>query len=86
MFKVKLYQKIDGVYTQMKGNSVFPLGVGELLDEQLDEAFITIYNSELENIPPLTDIRVDIYENDILKKQIYMVVAQDKAQRYPLRK
>ena len=36
--------KKDGAFTDIKGNAVFPFSFGELLDERLDEAALTIVN------------------------------------------
>lgn len=62
---------------------VFPLNFGELLDERLDELYLTVY-SEQETYG-MTDIfYIKLYENGELAKEIYMVAGGDKSVNTPI--
>lgn len=90
MFNFKVYIKENGTYvmvdtgTSQQGIPVFPLSIGQLLDEQLDEAYITIQKSIVEHYTPLTEVKIDVYQDNVLVKTHYMVVAEDNSQQFPL--
>ncbi len=90
MFNFDVYIKENGQYieidkgTTQQGIPVFPFTFGQLLDEQLDEAYITIQKSIVEHYPPLTEVRIDVKQNGQVVNQHYMVVAQDNSQQFPL--
>ena len=52
--------KRDGAYTPISGTPVFPFSMGELLDERLDEAYITIYGCTKSIYKPLTEVKVTV--------------------------
>lgn len=63
---------------------VLPIGIGELLDERLDEATLTIFNDQAEKYEPMTEMCITIDE-DGEKTEYYFIVANDKAERvFPL--
>jgi hypothetical protein len=90
MFNFDVYIKENGDYikvdtgTSQEGIPVFPLSIGQLLDEQLDEAYITIQKSIVEHYTPLTEVRIDVLQDGQVIKQHYMVVAEDNSQQFPL--
>jgi hypothetical protein len=78
-FKVEI--KRDG--TWHKVNAVFPFSSGELLDERLDEAYVTIYD-RTENHRPTTEFRVTHYSDGVQDGEIeYYILAQDKSVEMP---
>lgn len=61
---------------------MFPFKVSNLLDEQLDEASLTLIGVPEKNFKPLTDVIVTLKNGD--KTQSYsMLVASDKADEIP---
>ena len=61
---------------------MFPFKVSNLLDEQLDEASLTLIGVSDKNFKPLTDVIVTL-TNDNKEKSYYMLVASDKADEIP---
>lgn len=60
----------------------FPFKVSNLLDEQLDEASLTLIGVPEKNFKPLTDVTVTL--TNVPETQIYhMLVASDKADEIP---
>lgn len=72
------------VWGYIDGTPVFPLGIGELLDERLNEAYITIVNSKTPVFRPCTEIMVTVKEGEAIKKQYYFIVARDDAAEMPI--
>lgn len=65
-----------------KKHVMFPFKVSNLLDEQLDEASLTLIGVPEKNFKPLTDVIVTLKNGD--KTQSYsMLVASDKADEIP---
>ena len=64
------------MWQKLNATPVFPFSIGELLDERLDEAYLTIYDSPDEHIPRLTEIRATI-QNGNKTKQEFFIVASD---------
>jgi hypothetical protein len=61
---------------------MFPFKVSNLLDEQLDEASLTLIGVPEKNFKPLTDVTITL--TNVLETQIYhMLVASDKADEIP---
>ena len=50
----------NGTYDKINAIAVFPFSFGQLLDEQLDEAHLTVKLSPKEHYEPLTEIKIDI--------------------------
>ena len=78
-------------------DAVFPIQFADLLDERLDEAYITVARTEVDHFPPTTRFLVDVQqikvEYDLLgvptetlgeEKTVFFVVASDEAQQLPL--
>ena len=78
-------------------DAVFPIQFADLLDERLDEAYITIGRTEVDHFPPTMRFLVDVQqikvEYDNLgdpketiaeEKTVFFVVASDEAQQLPL--
>ena len=90
MFNFNVYIKENGKYvmvdtgTTQQGIPVFPLSIGQLLDEQLDEAYITIQKSIVEHYTPLTEVKIEVLQDGQVVKEYYMVVAEDNSQQFPL--
>ncbi len=61
---------------------MFPFKVSNLLDEQLDEASLTLIGVSDKNFKSLTDVIVTL-TNDNKEKSYYMLVASDKADEIP---
>lgn len=79
-----LYISASNVKTTRRINGVIlPLGIGELLDERLDEATLTIFNDNAEIYEPMTEMRITVDEDGELTGYFF-VVANDKTERvYP---
>ena len=61
---------------------MFPFKVSNLLDEQLDEASLTLVGVPEKNFKPLTDVTITL--TNVLETQIYhMLVASDKSDEIP---
>jgi hypothetical protein len=87
MFNFRVYTKKDGAYNnKIDGVAVFPLSIGELLDEQLDEAHLTIKLSHTEHFEPLTDVRIELLQDGVVVKNLYMIIASDNSFEFPIGK
>lgn len=75
--------KKDGVFQAVEG-TVFPLTWGELLDERLDEAYITLYKSTEKAYKPLTEVRIILRKGEQTVDTLYFIVASDNATEYPI--
>ena len=60
MNKFEISIKQDGEYQPIQATPVFPFSWGELLDERLDEAYITLYDSPEKTYKRLSDVKVTI--------------------------
>ncbi len=80
--------EFKGQYKSIRGeaNAVFPFSFGQLLDEQLDEAHLVIKYSPIEYYEPLTEFKIELKQEGVVKKTLYMVVAQDKTREFPIGK
>ena len=90
MFNFNVYIKENNEYikvgkgTSQQGIPVFPLSVGNLLDEQLDECYLTIQKSIIEHYAPLTEVKIEVLQDGNIVKEHYFVVAEDNSQQFPL--
>lgn len=83
MNSIQYHIKQNGTWQRLNATPVFPFSIGELLDERLDEAYLTIYDSPDEHIPRLTEIRATI-QNGSKTKQEYFIVASDTSVELPV--
>lgn len=67
--------------SEIKG-VVFPFRFAELLDERLDEAYVDFYN-RVEFYEPLTEAKIEIYQDNKLADTLYFVVGNDNSTEYP---
>ena len=75
--------KQNGVWSRLEADSVFPLSWCDLLDERLDEAYITVYNSTKEVIKQTTEIKITIHnEGNTVEK--FFIVASDNSFEFPV--
>jgi hypothetical protein len=72
----------------ISGTPVFPFNYGQLLDERLNEAYITVMNSAVKSYRPTTEFRIDLVENAREAEENttsqYYIVASDNAYEYPV--
>lgn len=83
MNSIQYHIKQHGMWQKLNATPVFPFSIGELLDERLDEAYLTIYDSPDEHIPRLTEIRATI-QNGNKTKQEHFIVASDTSIELPV--
>lgn len=69
------------VWEELKG-AIFPFGFAELLDERLDEAYITILGSNKDLFKPTTRLKVEV-ENGGTTHTYDFLVANDSAIEKP---
>lgn len=79
---IQFHIKQDGTWQRLNATPVFPFSIGELLDERLDEAYITVYDCPLEHLPRLSEIRATIY-NGNKTKQEFFIIASDGSIELP---
>lgn len=83
MNKVQFHIKENGEWVKLNATPVFPFSVGELLDERLDEAYMTVYDSPVQHYARLTDIRATIYNGENTPKAEYFIIASDNSVELP---
>ena len=83
MNKVQFHIKENGEWVKLNATPVFPFSVGELLDERLDEAYVTVYDSPVEHYARLTDVRATIYNGTNEPKAEYFIIASDTSIELP---
>lgn len=69
--------KVAGEWQQV--SAVFPFSIGELLDERLDEANLTIFDGTKVHTP-LTECRISFVDS---AKQYNFIIANDNSSEYP---
>ncbi len=77
----------DGSFIEFDGTSVFPFSYANLLDERLDEAYLTIYNDSVEYYKPTTVVEVELHnstDNVDKTRTKYYIVAQDTPLEMPV--
>ena len=67
--------------SEIKG-VVFPFRYAELLDERLDEAYVDFYN-RIEFYEPLTEAKIEIYQDNKLADTLYFIIGNDNSAEYP---
>lgn len=55
--------KRNGEYVPLGATAVFPFSLGELLDERLDEAYITFYGSKVKAYRPTTEFKISVTDS-----------------------
>ena len=83
MNKFEISIKQDGKYQPIQATPVFPFSWGELLDERLDEAYITLYDSPEKTYKRLTDVKVTITNRPRVKDE-YFIIASDNSYELPV--
>jgi hypothetical protein len=83
MNKFEISIKQDGEYQPIQATPVFPFSWGELLDERLDEAYITLYDSPEKTYKRLTDVKVTITNGSRVKEE-YFIIASDNSYELPV--
>ena len=78
-FVVKAKDRATGEWITL--NAVYPYRFGELLDERLDEAYVTVINDMTEQYSPLTEFQIDITDTNGNTVEHSMIVARDDAQK-----
>ena len=82
----KLYYKSGLSWVKLR--AVFPFSDGELLDERLDEAYVT-FLSDIKTFAPTTEFKVEFTLNGLPdvdaegKSAIYFIIANDRSTEYP---
>lgn len=64
-------------------NTVFPFSFGELLDERLDEAYLTFYDYREKDITPTTRIKI-VFTNKEKDYEKFYIVASDTSIELPV--
>ena len=68
----------NSAWRQVSGTLVYPISIGRLLDERLDETYITLYNSTVNVFDPTTLFRITVDGIDH-----FAIVADDNAVELP---
>lgn len=74
-----VYIRKYGGWIPIDGTPVFPFSFGKLLDERLNEAYVTLYNSSTKEFRPTEDIKVVITYSDGISSTQYYIIARDDA-------
>lgn len=82
MNKFTVNIKQNGTWQKINATPVFPFMWGELLDERLDEANLTVYDSPVKTYPRLTDVRATITNGAKVKNE-YFIIASDNSLELP---
>ena len=84
--RIRLNIEIDGVEVDFTSHLIFPIKFSELLDEQLDEASVTLLYTEQTIIKPLTSVRIEFWndEDENAKQNKHFLVASDSAEENPI--
>lgn len=87
-FAVYVHDIESNTFKKISGTPVFPFNYGQLLDERLDEAYVTVINSDVPSYKPTTQVRVDLIEDVGGTGQKtttqYYIIASDNAYEYPV--
>ena len=87
-FAVYVHDIESNTFKKISGTPVFPFNYGQLLDERLDEAYVTVINSEVPSYKPTTQVRVDLIEDVGGTEQKtttqYYIIASDNDYEYPV--
>ncbi len=74
----------NGIKWEAISNPVFPPGFSSLLDERLDEAYVTFYNAKKDEYKPTDAFALTFYENGKAVKNLGLCVAMDRVTNLPL--
>nr|DAG44631.1 MAG TPA: hypothetical protein [Caudoviricetes sp.] len=79
-----VYIRKYGGWIPIDGTPVFPFSFGRLLDERLNEAYVTLYNSSTKEFRPTEDIKVVItYADGVTTTQYYIIARDDAKEQTP---
>lgn len=82
--KASVNYRIPGNFEEVEATPVYPLGIGNFLDERLDEAYITIYNSSTEHYKAKTICKVEIYEGEKVAATKFYIIGNDNSIELPV--
>lgn len=82
-FEVAFYDWTIDDFKTISGTPIFPLNYADLLDERLDEAYLTILGSKTEHFTPNTEVRITVTDSD-RTQEFYYIIASDSAQEKPI--
>lgn len=84
--KIKVEIEIDGVMTDCTRQVPFPVKWNNLLDEQLDEAEISVLQAKKDIFTPLTPVTISYYNEEAPDNVTIMhfLVAGDEATEVPV--
>lgn len=86
MNRIEVLINNNGTWESVKNKAnVVGLTISELLDEALDEVRMVIKNSTTKNYSPLTDVRIDFYEDNVKIDEEYFCIADPKSDEYPIK-
>ncbi len=74
----------NGTFTPTQGLLVLPFNFGSLLDERLDESYVTTQRDSREHYENNTLVRIDLYQDGILSTSKYGIVANDNGYENPI--
>lgn len=79
-----VYIRKYGGWIPIDGTPVFPFSFGRLLDERLNEAYVTLYNSSTKEFRPTEDIKIVItYADGVTTTQYYIIARDDAKEQTP---
>lgn len=81
-YDLYIKSKVTGEYELIDG-TVTPLTTEDLLDEELDQAFIVLSNSTIESILPTTEVKVLIHQDGEADIEKYYIVGSDESTEIP---
>lgn len=83
--KFTVQVEYNGVMTDYTANVPFPIKWSDLLDEQLDEATLTLMRTTVQNFPPFVKVVITRYntENETNKTSATFFAATDKGDEIP---
>lgn len=86
MINFSVQVKQNGQYVPISGQPVFPYSYANLLDERLNEAYVTILGSTVNNYKPTTPIRITVNENNGNAPTVFnYVVARCRSYQRPMK-
>lgn len=85
--KFSVFIEEDGNVTEYTKHVPFPIKVSELLDEQLDEANLSLVRVDRKNVPPLTKVVIQVWNGDLESSSITektFFVSSDSVEELPV--
>lgn len=89
MNQFKVFIKNDnGGFKNYTSYAVFPFNYAYLLDERLNEAYLTLVSCPVKVFEPLTEVRIDLIQNAGTETEttqsVYFITANDNAFEQPV--